>query len=161
MDSSTVGFVVIVTLYASVGGLAALGSVVLTRKLFAPGAEQVFYGLFLGAIAAFYLAFTAYFEVGSAWGLESATVALFVVLGLTGTRLPAALVVAYPLHGAWDLLHEWHAHAGAVLVAPEQLTRIPLGYGFFCLAFDVGIAAYFVTRSAWLPRSPAEVAPWP
>jgi len=50
--ASTVGFVVIVVLYASVGVLAVLGSVFVTRKLFAPRHEQVFYGLFLVAIAA-------------------------------------------------------------------------------------------------------------
>lgn len=143
---STVGFVVIVILYASVGVLAAMGSIVLGRKLFAPRHEQVFYGLFLVAIAAFYLAFAACFRAGSSWAVESTAVVFFAVFGLAGTRLPAALILGYALHGLWDLLHEWHAHAGAVILAPEQLTPIPLGYGVFCLAFDVGIGVYFVTR---------------
>lgn len=144
--AGTLGFVVIVILYASVGALAVLGSIFLTRRVFTPRREQVFYGLFLGGIAAFYLAFVAYFGAGSAWAVESTAVALFAVLGLAGTHLPAALVLGYPLHGLWDLLHEWHAHAGAVLVAPDLLTPIPLGYGVFCLVFDVGVAVYFLTR---------------
>ena len=149
--ASTVGFVVIVVLYASVGVLAVLGSVFVTRKLFAPRHEQVFYGLFLVAIAAFYLAFAAYFGAGSSWAMESTAVVLFAGLGLAGTRLPSALILGYPVHGLWDLLHEWHAHAGAVMIAPEQLTPIPLGYGVFCLAFDIGIAVYFGTRkTTWI-----------
>ena len=103
------------------------------------------------AIAAFYLAFAAYFGARASWAVESTAVALFVMLGLAGTRLPAALILRYPLHGLWDLLHEWHAHASAVFVAPEQLTPIPLGYGVFCLVFDIGIAAYFVTaKTTWI-----------
>lgn len=157
--ASTVGFVVIVVLYASVGVLAALGSIALTRRLLAPRREQLFYGLFLVAIAAFYLAFAAYFGAASSWPLESAVVGLFAVLGVFGTRLPAALILGYPLHGLWDLLHEWHAHAGAVIVAPEQLTPIPLGYGVFCLAFDIAIAAYFVTRkSDWIEDRKARLS---
>ena len=149
--ASTVGFVVIVILYASVGVLAVFGSIFVTQKLFSPRHEQVFYGLFLVAIAAFYLAFAAYFGARASWAVESTAVALFAMLGLAGTRLPAALILGYPLHGLWDLLHEWHAHASAVIVAPEQLTPIPLGYGVFCLVFDIGIAAYFVTaKTTWI-----------
>ena len=38
-----------------------------------------------------------------------------------------------------------------MIVAPEQLTPIPLGYGVFCLVFDIGIAAYFVTaKTTWI-----------
>ena len=82
--ASTVGFVVIVVLYASVGVLAVLGSVFVTRKLFAPRHEQVFYGLFLVAIAAFYLAFAAYFGAGSSWAMESTA-----VIGRREDDLPA------------------------------------------------------------------------
>jgi len=83
--------------------------------------------------------------------MESTAVVLFAVLGLAGTRLPSALILGYPVHGLWDLLHEWHAHAGAVMIAPEQLTPIPLGYGVFCLTFDIGIAVYVGTRkTTWI-----------
>ena len=40
--ASTVGFVVIVILYASVGVLAVFGSIFVTQKLFSPRHEQVF-----------------------------------------------------------------------------------------------------------------------
>jgi hypothetical protein len=149
--ASTVGFVVIVVLYASIGLMAVLGSIVITQKLFAPRHEQVFYGLFLVAIAAFFLAFAAYFGAGSSWATESTAVVFFAVLGLAGTRLPSALIVGYPLHALWDMLHEWHAHAGAVMIAPEQLTSIPLAYGVFCLTYDVGVALYVRSRkTTWI-----------
>lgn len=147
--ASTVGFLVIVVLYASVGVLAARGSIAVGRRLFAPRREQVFYGLFLVAIAAFYLAFTAYFGA-DAWGVEGTAVGLFALAGLVGTRWSAALVVGYPLHGLWDLLHEWLLHADPALVDPAQLTPVPLGYGVLCLAFDVAIAVYAIRRrEAW------------
>jgi hypothetical protein len=62
MTGSDVGFIVIVTLYAVIGLLAAGGSTVLSQKLFSGKAEQTFYGAFLIPIAGFYLAFAAYFE---------------------------------------------------------------------------------------------------
>ena len=58
---SMLGFLVIVVLYATIGLLAATGAISITRKIFGPKTEQVFYGLFLVIIAAFYLAFVAYF----------------------------------------------------------------------------------------------------
>ena len=54
---SMIGFVVIVMLYAVVGLMAATGVISITRKIFGPKAEQVFYGVFLILIAGFYLAF--------------------------------------------------------------------------------------------------------
>src|SRR5215472_11300929 len=96
---SMFGLVVIMILYAVIGLLAAAGTIYLARKTFAPKVEQVFYGMFLIMIAAFYLAFTAYFGVASAWRLETAVVAAFAVIGLLGTRVPFALVAGYSLHG--------------------------------------------------------------
>src|SRR5262249_44696887 len=66
-----IGFVVILVLYLSIGVMAAAGCVAIARRFLRPKLEQVFYGLFLVMIAAFYLAFTAYFQVGTAWRLES------------------------------------------------------------------------------------------
>lgn len=158
----SVGFGVVVILYASIGVMAVLGSIAITQKLFAPRQEQVFYGWFLVAIAAFYLAFAAYFGAGSSWATESTAVVIFAVLGLAGTRLPSALIVGYPLHAAWDMLHEWHAHAGEVMIAPEQLTPIPLAYGIFCLTYDVGVAVYARTRkNSWLQDRTAHRARTP
>ena len=95
------GFLVIVILYAVIGLVAAAGAVSMTRKIFGPRAEQVFYGMFLIMIAAFYLAFAAYFGAATAWRLETAVVLAFVAIGLVGARLPLALIIGYPLHGLW------------------------------------------------------------
>ncbi|HKW39292.1 MAG TPA: hypothetical protein VJO54_15950 [Burkholderiales bacterium] len=142
------GFVVILILYATIGLLAAAGTIFLARKFLGPRGEQVFYGAFLVMIAAFYLAFTAYFGAATAWRAETAAVAVFAAIGLLGTRLPLALIVGYPLHGLWDLLHELQAHGIHSAFEPGQLTAIPLAYGVFCLAFDFSVAAYFHTRRA-------------
>jgi len=149
--TSMLGFFVIMILYATIGLLAAAGAIFITRKIFGPKAEQVFYGLFLILIAAFYLAFTAYFEVTAAWRVETAAVVVFALIGLFGVRVPAALVVGYPLHGLWDLLHELHALGALSGVASDQLTALPLAYGVFCAAFDVCIAGYsHARRGEWV-----------
>ena len=144
------GFVVIVILYAVVGLLAAAGAISITRKLFGPRAEQAFYGMFLILIAAFYLAFVAYFGNATAWRAEMAAVVVFAVIGLFGVRLPVALIAGYPLHGLWDLLHELQAQGAFSAFEPGQLTSIPLAYGVFCAAFDVCIAGYsYARRAEW------------
>jgi hypothetical protein len=140
------GFVVIVVLYATIGLMAVVGAVVMVRKVLGPRAEQVFYGLFLVMIAAFYLAFAAYFGSATAWRLETAAVLAFTALGLLGARLPSALIVGYPLHAVWDLLHELPAHGAYSAFEPGQLTAVPLAYGVFCAVFDVAIAVYFYGR---------------
>ena len=157
---SMLGFVVIVILYAVIGLMAAAGAISIARKIFSPKAEQVFYAMFLIMIASFYLSFTAYFGIATAWRLETAVVVAFVAIGLLGARLPSALIVAYSLHGLWDLLHELQAHGAYSAFAPGQLTAVPLAYGFFCVAFDFYMAAYSYTRraawsAAWqvMPRS--------
>jgi hypothetical protein len=53
---STLGFVVIVILYAVIGLMAAAGAIFFARKILAPKAEQIFYAIFLIMIASFYLA---------------------------------------------------------------------------------------------------------
>ena len=143
---SMLGFVVIMILYAVIGLMAAAGTISITRKLLAPKTEQIFYAMFLIMIAAFYLAFAAYFGVASAWRVETAVVMAFVVTGLLGVRLPYALIVGYSLHGLWDVLHELQAHGVYSAFEPGKLTAIPLAYGLFCAAFDFSMAAYFYTR---------------
>jgi len=151
---SMLGFVVIVILYVVIGLMAAMGAIFIARKILAPKAEQIFYAMFLIMIAAFYLAFAAYFGVATAWRLETAVVVAFVAIGLLSVRLPVALIVGYSLHGLWDLLHELQAHGACSGFEPGQLTAIPLAYGVFCAAFDFSMAAYFYTRRAeW-------IAPW-
>lgn len=146
MDPSTIGFVVILALYATVGFMAAAGSVFLSQKLFGPRAEQIFYAGFFVAIAAFYLAFTAYFRADAAWALETCAVLAFTVLAAIGVRFPMALIIGYPLHGLWDAAHELQAHGGPQLFGPGQSTDVPLAYGVFCAAYDFCMAAYFFTR---------------
>ena len=149
--SSTLGFVVIVVLYIVIGLMAAAGAISIVRKILGPKAEQIFYAMFLVMIASFYLAFAAYFAAESAWHLETAVVVVFAVIGLLGARVPYALIVGYSLHGLWDLLHELQAHGAYSAFAPDQLTSIPLAYGFFCAAFDFCMAVYFYTRRAeWI-----------
>jgi hypothetical protein len=109
--------------------------------------------MFLIMIASFYLAFTAYFGVATAWRLETAAVMVFVAIALLGVRLPFALMAGYSLHGLWDILHELHAHGAYSTFGPGQLTAIPLAYGVFCLTFDFALAAHFYTRRAeWSTR---------
>ena len=142
------GFVVIVILYATIGFLAAAGAIFIARKILAPKAEQIFYAMFLIMIAAFYLAFAAYFGAATAWRLETAVVLAFAAIGLVGVRLPWALIIGYPLHGLWDALHELQAHGAYFAFEPGQMTPIPLAYGVFCAVFDFAVAGYFYTRRA-------------
>jgi len=142
------GFVVIVILYAVIGLMAAAGTIFIARKILTPKAEQIFYAMFLIVIAAFYLAFVAYFGVATAWRLETSAVVVFVIIGLFGARLPFALVVGYSLHGLWDLLHELQAHGAYSVFEPGELTAIPLPYGVCCAAIDCCLAAYLYTRRA-------------
>jgi len=161
---SMLGFLVIVVLYATIGLLAATGAISITRKIFGPKAEQVFYGLFLVIIAAFYLAFVAYFGNAAAWRAETVAVVLFALIGLFGVRLPTALVIGYALHGAWDLVHELQAQGAISAYYLGRLTAVPLAYGVFCAAFDVYIAAYAFKRrdewsAAWAPQLQQETTP--
>jgi len=106
------GFAVIVVLYVGIGIAAALGTIGIIRKSLVPATEQIFYAVVLIPVAAFYLAFAAYFGAETAWPLEEAAVAAFVAIALLGVRLPSALIVGYVLHGLWDMLHELQAHGG-------------------------------------------------
>jgi hypothetical protein len=136
----------ILILYFSIGLLAAAGSIFISQKLFSAKPEQLFFALFFIAIAAFYLAFTAYFRDQAAWRLETGAVIVFALIGILGVRLPVVLIVGYCLHGFWDVVHEVHAFAGASPFGAHKMTELPLAYGAFCAAFDWCIAAYFYTR---------------
>lgn len=149
---------IIIVLYVSVGILAAAGSIFISQKLFSARGEQIFFALFLVAIAGFYLAFTAYFENQEAWRLEIGAVIAFAVFGILGLRLPIVLIVGYCLHGFWDVLHEVYAFGGSSPFGAEKMTQIPLAYGAFCAAFDWCVAGYFYTRrrewiAAWKARA--------
>jgi hypothetical protein len=144
--SSAIGLIVIVALYITIGGMSAAGSVYIAKSIFSAKVEQIFFGLFLIPIAGFYLAFTAYFGDKDAWRLEATAVAVFALFGLVGVRVPFVLIVGYLLHGLWDAVHEFNAHAGGSLLGPRQTTSVPLAYGFFCATYDFLMATYFYTR---------------
>jgi hypothetical protein len=144
--SSTVGFVVIIILYAAIGVLATAGSVAVSQKFFPGRSEQIFYGALLVPIAGFYLAFVAYFANIASWKIELSAAIAFSVLGIVGTRYGAVLILGYALHGIWDALHELVGHSGFWPFDSGELTAIPLAYGVFCAVFDIAIAAYFVRR---------------
>src|SRR5258708_9623477 len=128
---SMLGFLVIVVLYATIGLLAATGAISITRKIFGPKAEQVFYGLFLVIIAAFYLAFVAYFGNAAAWRVGTGAVVLFALIGLFCRRLPTALGVGYALPRGWDLVHELPAQGAISTYYLGPLTAGPLAHGAF------------------------------
>ncbi len=113
--SSAIGLGVIVLLYVSIGVMSAAGSVYMAKSFLGAKAEQIFFGLFLIPIAAFYLAFTAHFGDIDAWQLEATAVAVFAAFGVVGARVPSALIVGYLLHGLWDAAHEFDAFAGGSL----------------------------------------------
>jgi len=144
-----IGFSVIIVLYGGIGLLAVAGSVVIFRKVFDPKMEQLFYGVFLAAIAGFYLAFAAYFGAASSLRIEVIAVLGFCLLGALGTRSEAALVVGFPLHGLWDVVHELSMHGALPQIDPGQLTNIPLAYGAICAVFDFAVGVYFARREAF------------
>lgn len=146
VSASEIGFAMIVFLYISLGFMAATGCILLSQRFLKPRFEQLFYAGFLLAIAAFYLAFTAYFEAHAAWPLETKALLVFAGFALLGIRFPLILAAGYLLHGAWDGVHEWHAHQGFEPFQPDRATAIPLAYGWFCATFDVCMAGYFVYR---------------
>ena len=137
---------VIIVLYVCIGILAAAGSIFISQKLFSPKAEQIFFALFLVAIAAFYLAFTAYFEDQGAWRLEAGAVIVFALFGILGFRFPVVLIIGYCLHGIWDVIHEMHAYGVSGPSSIPELTKVPLAYGAFCAAYDWCVSGYFYTR---------------
>jgi Family of unknown function (DUF6010) len=137
---------IIIVLYLSVGFLAAAGSIFISQKLFSAKGEQIFFALFLVAIAGFYLAFTSYFENHEAWRLEIGAVIAFAVFGILGLRSAIALIIGYCLHGVWDMLHEVYTFGGGSPFGPGKMTELPLAYGVFCAAFDWCVASYFYTR---------------
>ncbi len=158
------GFLVIVILYAVIGLMAAAGTISITRKIFGPKAEQFFYAMFLILIAAFYLAFVAYFGNAAAWHVEMAAVLVFAMISVFGVRIPMALIAGYFLHGLWDLLHELQALGAYAAFESAQLTAVPLAYGVFCAAFDACIAGYSYARraewgAAWTAQPQRETTP--
>jgi hypothetical protein len=148
-----IGGLVVALLYAVIGVLGAIGSILVFRRIFQGRWEQIFWTSFLVVIAAFYLSFAAYFGASThAWQTEISGVAVFLVFAVGGLFSRSAIAVGYVMHGLWDLSH---CLSGASL-AGLSMTEIPLGYGIFCSTFDFVVASYLmISDAAW--REPGKV----
>lgn len=146
-SSQLIGGLVVAMLYAVVGVLGAIGSIIVVRRMFGGRWEQIFWASFLVVIAAFYLSFAAYFGAESdAWRTEIGGVAVFLVFALGGLFSRSAIAVGYVMHGLWDLTH---CLSGTSL-AGMSMTDTPLGYGIFCSSYDFVVASYLMmSDSAW------------
>ena len=103
---------VIIVLYVFVGILAAAGSIFISQKSLLGKSRADLFALFFIAIAAFYLAFTAYFGDQRAWRLETGAVIVFALFGILGL-LPVVLRHWLLAYTAFGIVHEVHAY-GAV-----------------------------------------------
>jgi hypothetical protein len=145
--SQFIGGLVVAVLYAVIGLLSAIGSILVFRRMFQGRWEQIFWACFLVVIAAFYLSFAAYLGASiRAWQTEVAAVAVFLVCALAGLFFRPAIAIGYVLHGLWDLSH---CLSGPSLVS-LSVTEIPMGYGIFCSTYDLVVACYLmISDTAW------------
>ena len=158
IGSRLMALAMIMVWYAGIGALSAAGSIYFSQRFVPAKHEATLYGLFLIAIAAFYLACTSYFGDAAAWSLETVAALAFAVMGCLGTRVPVVLIAGYALHGGWDLLHEVQAHMRMDVFGGREATQIPLAYGAFCAVFDWAMVVYFGYRrrhwvAAWQSRA--------
>jgi hypothetical protein len=101
-----IGGLVVALLYVVIGLLAAIGSILVFRRIFQGRWEQIFWASFLVLIAAFYLSFAAYFEaLTPVWQTEVVAVAVFLVCAVAGLFFRPAIAIGYVMHGLWDLSH--------------------------------------------------------
>jgi hypothetical protein len=142
-----IGGVVVTLLYAVIGLLSAIGSILVVRRMFQGRWEQIFWASFLVVIAAFYLSFAAYFGASTkAWRTEAVVVAVFLFCAVVGLFFRPAIVVGYVMHGLWDLSHSLSGSSLAGL----SITEIPLGYDIFCSTYDFIVACYLmISDTAW------------
>ena len=146
-SSQFVGGLVVALLYAVIGVLGAIGSILVFRQIFQGRWEQIFWSSFLVVIAAFYLSFAAYFEASThAWRTEVMGVAVFLVCAVGGLLSRPIIAVGYVMHGLWDLSH---CLSGSSL-AGLSITETPLAYGIFCSTYDLVVAYYLmISDTAW------------
>ena len=146
-SSQFIGGLVVALLYLVIGVLAAIGSILVFRRIFQGRWEQIFWASFLVVIAAFYLSFAAYFgALTPVWQTEVIAVAVFVVFAVVGLFFRPAIAIGYVMHGLWDLSH---CLSGSSL-AGLPITETPLGYGIFCATYDFTVAWYLmISDTAW------------
>src|SRR5438128_11121915 len=138
-SSQFIGGLVVALLYAVIGLLSAIGSILIFRRIFQGRWEQIFWTSFLFVIAAFYLSFAAYFEASiHAWRTEVLGVAVFLACAVGGLFSRSAIAVGYVMHGLWDLAHCLYGSSLAGL----SITDIPLGYGLFCSTYDFRVLSH-------------------
>ena len=107
--SQLIGGLVVALLYAVVGLLSAIGSILVFRRVFQGYWEQFFWSSFLVVIAAFYLSFAAYFgALADTWQTELGFVAVILVCCCDWVVLPTRhrvwLCPAWPLgYSAWSV----------------------------------------------------------
>jgi hypothetical protein len=142
-----VGGFVVALLYAGIGLLSAIGSIVIFRRVFRGRWEQIAWSSFLVVIAAFYLGFAAYFGVSAdTWQTELVFAAFILACAVAGLSYRPAIAFGYVIHGLWDIAHS--LYGSSLLGLP--ITEIPLGYGMFCLTFDFTVAGYLMMSDpAW------------
>lgn len=145
--SEFIGGLVLVLLYAVVGLLSAIGSIVVFRRIFQGRWEQIFWSSYLVLIAAFYLSFAAYFGASpDAWQTELVFVAVILACAVGGLFYLPAIAFGFAVHGLWDIAHG--LFGSSLFGLP--MTEIPLGYGMFCLTFDLTVAGYLMmSDTAW------------
>ena len=146
-SSQFIGGLVVALLYAVIGLLSAIGSILVFRRIFQGRWEQIFWASFLVVIAAFYLSFAAYFGASThAWQTEVVGVVVFLFCAVGGLFARAAIAVGYVMHGLWDLSHS----LSGTSLAGLPITEIPLGYGIFCSTYDFIVACYLmISATAW------------
>ena len=146
-SSQFIGGLIVALLYAVMGLLSAIGSILIFRQIFQGRWEQIFWASFLIVIAAFYLSFAAYFGASiHAWQTEVVGVVVFFFCAVVGLFYRPAIAVGYVMHGLWDLSHS----LSGTSLAGLSMTEIPLGYGIFCLTYDFTVACYLMTSdTAW------------
>jgi hypothetical protein len=152
------GGLIVALLYAVIGLLSAIGSILIFRQIFKGRWEQIFWASFLVVIAAFYLSFCAYFQASTyAWKTELAGVVVFIICAGAGLFFRPAIALGYLLHGIWDLSHSLSGSS----IAGLSLTEIPLGYDIFCLFYDVTVAYYIMkSNTAWQEPGKLDLLFW-
>ncbi len=143
--SQLAGGVMMITLFTFVGVAAAAAFAYVARRVFLGRYEQIYWAVLLAAIAAFYIGFASWFEAApDAWSTELSAIAVFCVVAAIGAFSRSALALGYLMHGIWDITHSLYG----TLILGHAASDIPLGYGMFCLGFDVATAVYLF----WWPK---------
>ena len=156
--SQLIGGLMISVLYAVIGLLSAIGSILIFRQVFQGRWEQIFWTCFLVVIAAFYLSFAAYFGASAhAWQTEVLGVAVFLVCAVAGLFSRHAIALGYVIHALWDLSHCLSGSSFASL----SITEIPLGYGIFCSTYDFVVACYLmISATPWHQPGTFDLSFW-